>query len=168
MKSNIGQLSFYWLRNMRLHQFRFAVILKRPLKSFTLIFFKMCLLRSLRCDLTFSQWVDKWHFQASTVNNRKFSSASILNINNFLRLFFFFSTENLKTVMPIRCPEDAGNCFIPKKAYILIPLLFSCTSLMFLQAQFSFCTVGIKNIQVSLILLLFITFFSRYCKIATL
>lgn len=90
MKSNIGQLSFYWFRKVRLHQFRFAVILKRPLKSFTLIFFKMCLLRSLRCDLTFSQWVDKWHFQASTVNNRKFSSASILNINNFLRLYFFF------------------------------------------------------------------------------
>lgn len=39
-----------------------------------------------------------------------------------------------------------------KKAYIFIPSEFSWTSLMFLQAQFSFSTVGIKNIPVSQIL----------------
>jgi len=69
---------------------------------------------------------------------------------------FFFSTGNLKIVMPIRCLEDTGNCFIlEKKSYIPIPItcVFSYTLLMFIQAKFSFSTVGIKNIPVRLIFL---------------
>lgn len=58
---------------------------------------------------------------------------------------FFFSTGNLKVVMPIRYLEDAGNCFILKYIYIPIACVFSCTSLIFIQAKFSFSAEGIKK-----------------------